>query len=1170
MLETAETLKSKAWRWHSICATLVLSTSVFGGPVSESTQKPSLVVQYSHSESIVTVAISDNAERVASSDQTGMTLVWDLATGKQIARHDTTDGYVNALTFSKNGAVLVLVSGKGMRGSGSTISTWLIDEDRELNRFHVSCATVVGLALTKDGTELTGICIGEIDEEPPAEARIVRWSQPSGSPTSSISIAIGRVEEPQPGMKLIDEPSAKIIQINDRESLVAVWPRTLICGENKCAEQRTFSKSRVLDPREVEFERSGRMIYVCGNASLKRRRENVAYEELWSVAEGRLLWRHVIKGACGDTHISPGGEFVGVKFDSLKLYVGKTGRAIRDVELASEFAFSPDGRRLVLALEPPILKLGVDEPVNRRLQIQDALGPAPLRELKGYVRPLLAQARLGINVVVGVDQSAQRREHSTRRLPDDPSDNPAEHRVGPASPGFGMARSAAAPYRGLAFSPDDAELLVGEKNFAIKRWNLGSFETSLLDGRKFLKEDSTLDLGRDIFDVRGISFDKTGQTLVAHSAAFSVIWSFPQGTGLFSIGEQPWLAWQWMEAREMPMATQQSILSSIERLKRIDDDRNVVVTASKAGRFAAAGRDDGLVIVASQDSRMNVRLDSGGDYVSQLLISSDEKLIASVSDSTKLVIWRTLDWMSVSVASIDAEISALEFLDSSHVMVGCVDGSITKIDTKTGESIAHLRSDATGVAGLSISHDKRHLAVAAVGGAVQIFSVLTNELLVTLLDTGPVDGLAVAPNGDYVGTRGGQRAIAWRYQSRAFSFDEFGFEQNRPDNLMERVGRSRPEVVAALRAALSRIHGPDPSNRAPDTRPVVSLRLDEQFTTRKDAIDLRIDVTANGAPLDRLLIEVNEVLWRSEPIDGASLTLTVPVRLSAGLNQIRAWATLNSGARSVAATAMVTSSAAKKPGRLFILAVGSSSGVGDDESPRNTATDATLVASIFEKARSHSATTRLVLTGPAATRNEILKSAALLAQADVDDQVVVFFSGHGRLIGNQYHFVTQDEDEDSDGMDIGAIEAILAASPSRQKLLLIDSCFSGPAGHEALDGTAASNTAAALMANYLAELVRGSGGVVLASAGLSERAKSGNGPSLFVQAVQEALAGAADRDGDGLITTAELGSFVSGVVAERSGGSQRPISRRDQVDFDFSVSERTKKRATSSEAKIGR
>src|ERR1044072_4857923 len=82
------------------------------------------------------------------------------------------------------------------------------------------------------------------------------------------------------------------------------------------------------------------------------------------------------------------------------------------------------------------------------------------------------------------------------------------------------------------------------------------------------------------------------------------------------------------------------------------------------------------------------------------------------------------------------------------------------------------------------------------------------------------------------------------------------------------------------------------------------------------------------------------------------------------------------------------------------------------------------------------------------SRGEILKSIRLFADgADAADRLVLYFSGHGHRIGEEFYLVPQDafaSDDPTSLVSLQDVLNILNASAAKQKLLIIAACLSGP------------------------------------------------------------------------------------------------------------------------------
>ena len=167
-----------------------------------------------------------------------------------------------------------------------------------------------------------------------------------------------------------------------------------------------------------------------------------------------------------------------------------------------------------------------------------------------------------------------------------------------------------------------------------------------------------------------------------------------------------------------------------------------------------------------------------------------------------------------------------------------------------------------------------------------------------------------------------------------------------------------------------------------------------------------------------------------------------------------------------------------------------------------------------------------------------------LALPGADDQIIVYFSGHGfRAADERMYLAPLDCDPDSPattGVSVSWLRDKIAACRARMKLLVLDSCHAGSEkGDEAFEIAAAKD---------LGERFRDLTGVVtLASSGAEEKSQlwPEMEQSLYSYWLVQALKGHADDDGDGDLTIDELNEYLHRNVAEtatkRFSRKQTPV-----------------------------
>jgi len=528
------------------------------------------------------------------------------------------------------------------------------------------------------------------------------------------------------------------------------------------------------------------------------------------------------------------------------------------------------------------------------------------------------------------------------------------------------------------------------------------------------------------------------------------------------------------------------------------------------------------------------------------------------------------------------------------------------IDLETGRTIAVCDGEGAAIEDARWSPDGRRFATCG-GGRVDLWDGATLRRIATIVRVGSEGHVIALPDGHYLATRGGLRAVGFAVGNVGFSFEQFDLRLNRPDLVLEALGCAPPALVESYRRLVEkrlRREGFAAAALAADAVAPEVRVLEEglPFATAERRLRLRIEAKSAKGALDRLLVDVNGVpafgregiSLRASPVSATARD--VDVELSAGTNVIEVAAVSASGVASLRRRVQVRCEALARP-EVYVLAVGVSAYVNEDLRLRYAAKDAGDIARAFEALAATATPTATPLFAKAhvlrvldadASREKILAARAFLEKSGVDDTVVVFFAGHGLLDAKlDYTFATPDIDganPSERGLALEEIDGLLDGLRARRKLLLMDTCHSGEVDKEdaaalaagpvvlaagavsgrglkagfattrTSDGALPTRTALEQLKDLFADLNRGSGAQTISSAsGIEyayESAEWKNG--VFTFAVVEALRDpAADVDRDGALTVAELRARVAVRVRVLTRDAQGPTSRNESLEFDF-------------------
>ena len=373
--------------------------------------------------------------------------------------------------------------------------------------------------------------------------------------------------------------------------------------------------------------------------------------------------------------------------------------------------------------------------------------------------------------------------------------------------------------------------------------------------------------------------------------------------------------------------------------------------------------------------------------------------------------------------------------------------------------------------------------------------------------------------------------------------------------------------------------------------PVVTVKTEVPEKTGYKSLTLDFEASNSTGPLKELRVFNNGALVQTVPLtgkDGQPLRESageVKIDLASGENRLQLMAVSEEGFTSAFAEKRVECTADPDSRRCFIATVG----VSEYNDPRFNLKFAAKDAEDMSKALAEKAQHRgyqpevMVVRNAEVDGTLVEKLRAFLAQSGTDDEVVLFFAGHGLLDKNlEYHFARHDTDFDASenmGITFQDLESLVDGIMPLKRTLLFDTCHSGEVEEEDKQQILSMVSGAAIPAADSGVQVRGvatrgmkvkelepklrhtdfielgslfpdsrraKGANILTSSSGSEFSMESDAwqNGLFTYVVLNSIMNQrTDADGDKIVSFSEAAAAVQDKVKTLSGGHQRPITR---------------------------
>lgn len=545
-------------------------------------------------------------------------------------------------------------------------------------------------------------------------------------------------------------------------------------------------------------------------------------------------------------------------------------------------------------------------------------------------------------------------------------------------------------------------------------------------------------------------------------------------------------------------------------------------------------------------------------------------------------------------------------------------GRLVKLwDVINDNDLQTLVGHTANVTSVAMTPDGRVIVSGGQDGVLKVWERATGREIASFLALGNEDYVAVTPDQYYRASNRRVKGVAFRVKGQLFPFEQFDLRLNRPDIVFARLGMASQEVIQGYKLAherrLKKMGLTEQMLGTDFHLPVVELlTTDVPVSVNAARLPLRVKASDSKYLLDRFQVFLNDV-----PVYGtAGLPLAnrktqsqeqdIQVPLVSGRNKIQVSVLNQQGVESLKQTVYTTSTVPLAPAEVYVVGIGVSEYKDKAYNLRYAAKDALDLMNTYKAVEQRSGIRSTVhvldLTNQKATKTEIRKAKEWLKQSKINDLVVVFAAGHGMTDDKfDYYFGTHDIDPKqpaANGLPYEEFENLLDGIPALQKLLLLDTCFSGeiekdqavvvaqaetggtragtvkmrsfkaargvtvtadagePAAGETEAGPRLSTEMLKFQQDWFADLRRGTGAAVISSSSGNEYSLEGeqwkNG--VFTYSLLNGLKNrGADANHDQTITVSELQAYVIDQVRKLTEGGQNPTVRRENLEYDFVV-----------------
>ena len=1036
--------------------------SVPGQTSANQSDRPELILQTGHTQSVNAVAFSPDNRWLASGGKDNVIKLWDLTNGNVLRTFYGHSSNINALAVSDDGKLLasgsgnvkddrdlgIFIKGGVVGGEDNTVRIWSVQTGAELHILRGHELPVGALAFGRDGRFLTSVSGDSIkvwdvaagSELDTQKTKYEKSGREKLASAGSFSIFGGNNKEKQAqeriknfrlsAAKIAVSANGQVAAIGQPEKALKIYD----AQSGREVRELSFKASSQSENSSFAFSADGRLVAFANTS------ETVSIQEAATGRELLTLNTGFSKSPQRVQFSNDGRLLVTANANNaaLKLWDASTGQLIRELNTAGDPAtgfrlinFSRDGS-LIAAIAPGAKAIRIFETATGRefLTLQTGGTDAGTRSTQAaFIKSIDAKTMALI----------QKRDITS---PEEIIE--AVEALGTLSSDKFQAG------RAVSFSPDGRFIISRQmvlKNLLTEVWDSQTGELVNVADDAAMKDRAKPFYSPD------------GRFRVAPFFAMQHLNDFSAKQLFLPVAN----AWKDAYKQRVDLHDGQSD----KRLHELDGGEAPTMGIVPAAGFSFDGKLVAITGFENKERSVLIYETEKGRRVNTFPINDDEQS----GPVTTLCI------------SADAR-----FLAAGYAT------KIDMFDVGSGKTIRSL-PHAGRVVSLSFSPDGRFLVALGVNNDKEIWDAATGEKLATLVNLGSAvnkranDWLVVTPDGLFDGSPTAWRQILWQFGGNTFDvapaetfFNEFyypgllaeviaGKKPRAPKNISQ-LDRRQPELKLMTKEA--RGGQESISERHVMVRiEVAEQQANKDHNTGSGARDVRL--FRNGA-----LVKV----WRGDVLRGQpSITLEANIAIVAGENRLSAYAFNRDNVKSKDATLNLTgASSLQRNGTAYVLTIGVNSYSNQQYNLKYAVADATLFGDEVERQQLHIGGYQHIevasLLNDQATKANILRALQRLAGVDQgaaadapaalrklkatepEDAVFIYFAGHGTAQGQRFYLIPHDLGYTGErtALDAAGLQRILEHSISDEELeravegidadkllMVIDACNSGQA-----------------------------------------------------------------------------------------------------------------------------